>query len=623
MAFDKHQIKSLLKDDDVHVILAGAGSGKTTTMIGRMLRAINHEAIMKQLPLGVKQETIDGDKIRAVSFTNVAANTLKTRLLHFNDKDADEIEVSTMDKFCIQIIRQIYPNALITNDESQISRTMYYKMNDELGLQSDYKNYSEYYDVIYDGSKRYSKTADRHRKHFRYDSNLDKYVEYVIKNIKHKDDEVNIPLPVVYRFAVSLMIKHQFVPDIDLLILDEFQDTSDSQFLIVNFLLTQIEGLKFVGIGDISQSMYRWNNAKPQRVSQFIDEYQAGVSTLPNNYRSHPEIIKFANDLLKINLDNISNIQLNPASKASHDPAIIDENRVRHIEREYLFGEIQSLLIKGVEPKDIAVITRTNSKIKKLKDDLNALSTKKFDFDTSHFDKNNQMQWLQQNIRQLSSFITHVQDFTPNLVHSSIDRFAEHVIDELERFYIIDDANPVKNYYLKAIFNDRKQGTAEFIKYLGTRLERLKEKLERLMWTTTQRDESAIFLSTVHGVKGEEFKYVFYMPTPSAPDRSIKVSEDMPKDEREILWGSYAETQNIHYVAATRAIEQLTIISEGNELLEKRNKLNQLIAQDKPYNADMDVLLQQLNQPIYRAKQYGDDGEPVMPKDDDDEEDGE
>src|SRR5699024_2871259 len=96
MTFDKHQIKSLLKNDDVHVILAGAGSGKTTTMIGRMLRAINHKAIMKQLPLGVKQESIDGDKIRAVSFTNVAANTLKARLSHFNDKDADAIEVSTM-----------------------------------------------------------------------------------------------------------------------------------------------------------------------------------------------------------------------------------------------------------------------------------------------------------------------------------------------------------------------------------------------------------------------------------------------------------------------------------------------------------------------------------------------
>ena len=621
MAFDKHQIKSLLKDDDVHVILAGAGSGKTTTMIGRMLRAINHDAIMKQLPLGVKQETIDGDKIRAVSFTNVAANTLKARLSHFNDKDADAIEVSTMDKFCIQIIRQIYPNALITNDESQISRTMYYKMNDELGLQGDYKTYSEYYDVIYNGSKRYSKTAERHRKEFNYDTHLDKYVEHVIRNIKHKDDEVDIPLPVVYRFAVSLMIKHRFVPDIDLLILDEFQDTSDSQFLIVNFLLTQIEGLKFVGIGDISQSMYRWNNAKPQRVSQFIDEYQAGVSTLPNNYRSHPEIIKFANDLLKINLDNISNIQLNPASKATHDPAIKDNDRVKHIEHEYLFGEIQSLLIKGVKPKDIAVITRTNSKIKNMKNELNQLTTKKFDFDTSHFDKNNQMQWLQQNARQLSSYITHVQDFVPNSQHPSIKMYIEHIIDELERFYIIDDANPVKNYYLKAVGDDREQGSKEFIKYLNTRLERVKDKLERLMWTTTQRDESAIFLSTVHGVKGEEFKYVFYMPTPSAPDRSVKVSEDMPKDEREILWGSYAETQNIHYVAATRAIEQLIIISEGNELLDKRNKLNRLIAQNKPYNADMDVLLQKLNQPKYHAVQYDENGEAIQPGDN--EEDGE
>src|SRR5699024_7375696 len=144
-------------------------------------------------------------------------------------------------------------------------------------------------------------------------------------------DEVDIPLPVVYRFAVSLMIKHRFVPDIDLLILDEFQDTSDSQLLIVNFLLTQIEGLKFVGIGDISQSMYRWNNAKPHRVYKFIDLYQAGWSTLLNNYRSHPAILKFANDLLNVNWHNISNTQLNLASNATHDPAIADSSRVKQI----------------------------------------------------------------------------------------------------------------------------------------------------------------------------------------------------------------------------------------------------------------------------------------------------
>src|SRR5699024_5635449 len=199
--------------------------------------------------------------------------------------------------------------------------------------------------------------------------------------------------------------------------------------------------------------------------------------------------------------------------------------------------------------------------------------------------------------------------------------YIEHIIDELERFYIIDDANPVKRYYLEAVRNDREEGSKEFIKYLNTRLERVKDKLERLMWTTTQRDESSVVLSTVHGVKGEEYKYVFYMPTRRAPARRTQVSEDMPKDERENIWGRYTETHNIHYVAPTRAIEQLIIISEANELLDKRNKLNKLIAQNKPYNADMDALLQKLNQPIYRAVQYDENGEAIPPKDD--EEDGE
>ena len=93
-----------------------------------------------------------------------------------------------------------------------------------------------------------------------------------------------------------------------MLIVDEIQDTSDAQFNFLSFLRTQLHDMHSLVVGDVSQSMYRWNQAQPERVSNFIQDFNASIYTLPNNYRSHPEIVDYANSMLENNLDNISGV---------------------------------------------------------------------------------------------------------------------------------------------------------------------------------------------------------------------------------------------------------------------------------------------------------------------------
>ena len=123
MAFDTYQLNASENNSKSLVITAGAGSGKTTTMIGRVLRAINHPAITKQLSDKTPIEHLKPEQIQVVSFTNVAADTFKEKLSILSSGAADKVKVSTLDKFASKIIQHIYPNAKSDLDENEHAKS--------------------------------------------------------------------------------------------------------------------------------------------------------------------------------------------------------------------------------------------------------------------------------------------------------------------------------------------------------------------------------------------------------------------------------------------------------------------------------------------------------------------
>lgn len=583
MAFDTYQLNAIENNSKSLVITAGAGSGKTTTMIGRVLRAINHHAITKQLSDKTPIEHLKPEQIQVVSFTNVAADTFKEKLSILSSGAADKVNVSTLDKFAIKIIQHIYPNAKCDLDENEIAKSLYYELNHITGLQSIFHSFSNYFEVIDSAQQLYASASKKLRKKAVYDDYIDAYIEH-INNKYNKNDEFSIPLQVVYKFAVITMIEHHFVPDLKLLIVDELQDTSDAQFVLLNFLQSQLRDLKFIGIGDISQSMYRWNNAKPQRVSQYIDEYDAELITLPNNYRSHPQIIDLANKLLENNIDNIAGIQLNAKSKLEFNENIKDHQRVNYIGGIYTIeSHVKRLIAQGVKPCNIAILARSGSILNKIQEAFSPL----IKLNSKHNDKNKRINYLSFVSRKLSIYIAHVSERRENLyeIFSFLNarKYIKNMDEKIDYYTYLHQQNKDK-YYQKL--------NEELIKYKL----RLNEQLRNLLYKANDntQPEDEVTISTVHGVKGDEFDYVFYIPPQKRYNKEITINPNLDKEEKELLWGSYAELQNIDYVAATRAREQLTIVAHGQNFREDKEGIEDCKSNNKPYNKDVDALLSHL-----------------------------
>lgn len=583
MAFDTYQLNAIENNSKSLVITAGAGSGKTTTMIGRVLRAINHHAITKQLSDKTPIEHLKPEQIQVVSFTNVAADTFKEKLSILSSGAADKVNVSTLDKFAIKIIQHIYPNAKCDLDENEIAKSLYYELNHITGLQSIFHSFSHYFEVIDSAQQLYASASKKLRKKAVYDDYIDAYIEY-INNKYNKNDEFSIPLQVVYKFAVITMIEHHFVPDLKLLIIDELQDTSDAQFVLLNFLQSQLRDLKFIGIGDISQSMYRWNNAKPQRVSQYIDEYDAELITLPNNYRSHPQIINLANKLLENNIDNIAGIQLNAKSKLEFDENIKDHQRVNYIGGIYTIeSHVKRLIAQGVKPCNIAILARSGSILNKIQE----VFSPSIKLNSKHNDKNKRINYLSFVSRKLSIYIAHVSERRENLyeIFSFLNtrKYIKNMDEKIDYYTYLHQQNKDK-YYQKL--------NEELTKYKL----RLNEQLRNLLYKANDntQPEDEVTISTVHGVKGDEFDYVFYIPPQKRYNKKITINPNLDKEEKELLWGSYAELQNIDYVAATRAREQLTIVAHGQNFREDKEGIEDCKSNNKPYNKDVDALLSHL-----------------------------
>lgn len=583
MAFDMYQLNAIKNNSKSLVITAGAGSGKTTTMIGRVLRAINHSAITKQLSNQTPIEHLNPEEIQVVSFTNVAADTFKEKLSILSGGAADKVNVSTLDKFAIKIIQHIYPKAKCDLDENEIAKSLYYELNHITDLQSIFHSFSDYFEVIDAAQQLYASANKKLKKRAVYDDYIDAYIEHITHKY-NKNDEFSIPLQVVYKFAVITMIEHQFVPNLKLLIVDELQDTSDAQFVLLNFLQSQLRDLKFIGIGDISQSMYRWNNAKPQRVSQYIDEYDAELITLPNNYRSHPQIIDLANKLLENNIDNIAGIQLNAKSKLEFDENIKDHQRVNYIGGIYTIeSHVKRLIAQGVKPCDIAILARSSSILNKIQEAFSPL----IKLNSKHNDKNKRINYLSFVSRKLSIYIAQVSERRENLyeIFSFLNarKYIKNMDEKIDYYMYLHQQNKDK-YYQKL--------NEELTKYKL----RLNEQLRNLLYKANDntQPEDEVTLSTVHGVKGDEFDYVFYIPPQKRYNKEITINPNLDKEEKELLWGSYAELQNIDYVAATRAREQLTIVAHGQNFREDKEGIEDCKSNNKPYNKDVDALLSHL-----------------------------
>jgi ATP-dependent DNA helicase Rep len=276
------------------LVLAGAGSGKTSV-------------ITQKIAYLVKTCGIKAERIAAVTFTNKAAREMKERVGKILGGNAAEgLTVSTFHQLGLKIIRSERKLLGLKNGfsifDGQDTQTLIKDLliqehgaeGDQAGVIqqriSNWKNDRVLPEQALAGAK---SPADMlcAQAYLRYKRALRAY------NALDFDDLILLPT-VLFEHHPDVLDKWQ--NQIHHLLVDEYQDTNSSQYLLVKQLIGLRSGLTVVG--DDDQSIYAWRGARPENLAQLQQDFPGlKLVKLEQNYRSTSRILKAANTLIANN----------------------------------------------------------------------------------------------------------------------------------------------------------------------------------------------------------------------------------------------------------------------------------------------------------------------------------
>lgn len=341
-------------------VIAGAGSGKTKTLVNRFVYLVNE--------LGVAP-----NRILCITFTNKAAGEMRYRLRRLLDTDADISYINTYHGFCHLVLQEDivkinYPpsfSILDPEDQKLILREIY----EELDL--SVKDFT-YRDIL-DSIGKFKHTHRHQYPQWLADPELqtishkmtdtgDKRQEVIFKYLYKQrktfgvdfDDLIYITLNIFHNFP-DVLAKWQ--TQLQYIEVDEFQDIDEPGYELVRLLSLKHKNLFIVG--DPDQTIYSWRGAQINYILDF-DQAFPNVHTiyLNKNYRSTPEILEATNSLIKNNRHRLDKELV--AVKASNLLPLYFHAKTSTEEAEWIAQNIQKLASYGVNLNDIAILYRAH-----------------------------------------------------------------------------------------------------------------------------------------------------------------------------------------------------------------------------------------------------------------------
>ena len=334
------------------LVLAGAGSGKTRVVTFRIAELIRS---------GVAPE-----RILAVTFTNKAANEMQQRIRPLiKTKSKQQPEISTFHSYCVKVLRrQIHHLGYASRftiydrgDQESVARAVLResRVPNELMRPGDLLAILSRWKTAGLGPTEAEAQAATDRDHLAAMG----YRRYLraLKNANAVDFDD------LLRLCGELFQKHPQVlaeerDRFDHLLVDEYQDTSMNQYRIIKALAMQRRNLCVVG--DDDQSIYGWRGAEVEHILRFTHDWpDAKVIHLGVNYRSTNEIIQFASRLIGYNRVRHPK-SVTSARPGGERPRIVQSEDELKEARDVVGDIARRLRQPGVEPKDFAILFRTN-----------------------------------------------------------------------------------------------------------------------------------------------------------------------------------------------------------------------------------------------------------------------
>ena len=346
------QKEAVLYGDGPLLILAGAGSGKTSVLTKRVAYLI-------------KERNVSPSNIVAITFTNKAAKEMKERIIKEVGKEGYDIQISTFHSFGLRIIKENYEKLgyekNFTIIDSDDSLTVVKKILKEMGIDSTRFNPKFIKNQI-SSCKNEMVTPEKY-KNLVNDELSDitykvykKYQDTLLRNNSLDFDDLLIkPIELFNKYKEVLenyqeLFKYVFI--------DEYQDTNEAQYILSKMISAKYKNICVVG--DDAQSIYSWRGANFKNILNFEKDYQnAKVILLEQNYRSTKTILNATNSVIKNNI-NKKDKNLWTDNSLGEKIKYVRTNDEKD-EASYVTREIRSLVNNGVSLDDIAVLYRTNA----------------------------------------------------------------------------------------------------------------------------------------------------------------------------------------------------------------------------------------------------------------------
>ncbi|MCD6595632.1 UvrD-helicase domain-containing protein [bacterium] len=346
------QYEGVIATEGPVLVLAGAGSGKTRMLTYKIAYLVHN--------LG-----IDPHSIFSVTFTNKAANEMRERVEYLLGRDMKKSWLGTFHSMCGKMLRIDGESIGLPNDyviyDADDSRQLLKEIVLEFGLdpkQIDVKKLQSAISKL----KRKMQTPEQFEIYAKNpaEKTLSKiyftYRELLRKaNAIDFDDMITLTVRMLTK---DDKIRQKYSQKFQYILVDEFQDTNESQFAFLRKLTIQHNNITVVG--DDDQSIYSWRGAQVKNILEFSQYYKnCKTIRLEKNYRSTGYILKAASGVIKNNRMRHKKKLFTDAPSGEKVIAakLLDE----YAESEFVVRKIEKIIQSGVNAGNIVILYRINA----------------------------------------------------------------------------------------------------------------------------------------------------------------------------------------------------------------------------------------------------------------------
>ena len=597
---NKKQIEAVKTTEGPVLVLAGAGSGKTSVLTHRIAHLVHDNGINPY-------------NIMAITFTNKAAGEMKARIGQMIGNDADQLWMATFHSSCCKILRKHakqlklgYENNFAIyddDDKEKMLKAILRKLEmEELITLKDMKRQISMNKINFIDAKEYTIQANNY-----YDKKIANVYRVYERDMRKSnamdfEDLLNNTMKLLEE---NTDILAEYQKRFQYIMIDEYQDTDLVQTRFINAIAKMHRNICVVG--DDDQSIYKFRGADTENIINFLSTYQdVKVIKLEQNYRCTKNVLMAANTVILHNQNRMGKTLWteNEIGSKVHFHRFSNANK----EAQYIIGDIMENHEQGIyDYKENAILYRTNAQSRALEEVLIGENIPYEIVGSITF-------YQRQEIKDLLAYLHIIDNSKDDLAlmrivnvpnrkigAKTIEKITEYA--ELNEISMLDAMADVKKYmpdnatsdsvysfslFIKGMIASKEYyginklmddilETIDYIQYLEDHEKNAKDKIDNVYELSNKidlfmksnseatlsdflneislindREESnkntnKVVLMTVHSAKGLEFEHV-YLSGMEEDTFPMNIDEDGMESERRLA-----------YVAITRAKKELDI----------------------------------------------------------------